>query len=93
MEYQAIQILENKIDQLLTQLNELKENNRQLKATNAELMNRLQEKERFIQSTKEDADRVQTMKQEINNYRENQDKIRLKVEGLIDKLKEFDAIH
>jgi uncharacterized coiled-coil DUF342 family protein len=85
MDNQSFELLEKKIDQLLGKLNELKKENTGLKKKNQELQSKIQELTKVSETS-------QSMQTEIEDYRDKQDRIRLKVEGLLTKLQEFEQL-
>lgn len=92
MEAQVFDILENKIDQALSMIAQLTEENTVLKKKVQELNQILEQKEEAILRLEEESNKAQNMKVELNTYHEKQDRIRNKVETLLDKLKEFEEI-
>ena len=92
METQAFDVLESKIDQAMQLIVKLKNENQALKLKLQEMGNTLQEKEKIISKLREESEQAKTMEVEINQYQEKQDRIRNKVETLLDKLKEFEEI-
>lgn len=92
MENQSFELLEKKIDQILNTLNELKKQNTELKERNQELQSTISEKEGKLQELSKATEYSQAMQSEIADYKENQDRIRAKVEGLLDKLQEFEQL-
>ena len=92
LENQAIEVLEQKINQILTKLKKLQLDNQKLISKNQELERKLTEKERMILSTKKESLRYNSMTEEIEIYRKKEDQVRTKVQLLLDKLKEFDSI-
>ena len=92
MEKQGFDILEEKINHLLSILNRLKTENHELKNTLQVLEKQLKEKDIRIQTLSIDSQNIDGMKSEIENYRENQNRIKSKVETLLEKLKEFEDI-
>lgn len=92
LENQAIEVLEQKINQILTKLKKLQLDNQKLISKNQELERKLTEKERMILSTEKESLRYNSMTEEIEIYRKKEDQVRTKVQFLLDKLKEFDSI-
>ncbi|NQT26356.1 hypothetical protein HQ585_13460 [candidate division KSB1 bacterium] len=92
MENQSFELLEEKIDQILRKLNELKKENAGLKERNQELQSIISDKESKLQELTTVSESSQSMQTEIADYKEKQDNIRLKVEGLLDKLQEFEQM-
>jgi len=92
MEDQNFEVLEEKINQVLSMLNRLKTENKELRQKNMELQANVDEKEKTIQTLKSESEHYLGMKTEIETYREKQDRIRTKIEALLQKLKEFEDI-
>lgn len=92
MEAQVFDVLENKIDQALSLIAQLKEENANLKQKVQELNLIIQQKDEEILTLEQESNRAKNMKVELDTYHEKQDRIRNKVETLLDKLKEFEEI-
>ncbi len=92
MENETFEILEKKIDQLIQVLLKLKKENQDLKVKNQELVSSVAEKERKIQQLVQESERSQSMQSEIAGYKDKQDRIRNKVENLLEKLQEFEKL-
>jgi DNA repair exonuclease SbcCD ATPase subunit len=84
--------LEDKITKLIGLLNRLKQENKELKEKNQELKTLVNEKENSIQTFKEKSQQFNGMQTELQSFRENQNRIRQKVESLLLKLKEFEDL-
>jgi uncharacterized coiled-coil DUF342 family protein len=92
MDLQFFDVLEEKINRIVNQVETLKVESRELRMRIQELQAVLEEKERVIYTLKSEVDKSRVVQNEIDNYRKNQDRIRSKVETLLDKLKEFEDI-
>ena len=92
MDNPSFELLEKKIDQILAKLTELKKENAGLKERNQELQSILSDKESKLQELSKATESSQSMQTEIKDYKEKQDRIRVKVEGLLDKLQEFEQL-
>jgi FtsZ-binding cell division protein ZapB len=92
MELQFFDVLEDKINRIITRVESLKVENRELRMRNQELQAVLEEKERVIYTLKSEVDKSRGVQGEVENYKKNQDRIRSKVETLLEKLKEFEDI-
>lgn len=92
MDYQAFDVLEERIDQILSLVSTLKSENEQLRKAHQTMKVSLEEKDRTILALKEEVERFRNMRSEVETYREKQDRIKDKVENLLDKLKEFEEI-
>jgi DNA-binding transcriptional regulator GbsR (MarR family) len=94
MEDQTLEfeILEKKIDQILELINRLETENHELNLRNKELQILVDEKQKTIENFSEESEVYQKMKNKIVTYKKNHDRIKLKVESLIDKLKNFEEI-
>ncbi|HHS13211.1 MAG TPA: hypothetical protein ENN03_05515 [bacterium] len=88
----VLEILEQKVGLLLKQLQELKKDNQELKSRCQQLERMVQERDLIIQQLRQDSEGSLGMKNEIETYREKHDRIRIKVESLLQKLKEFEDI-
>ena len=92
MENQPFELLEEKINKILTLIENLKKENTDLKIQNQNLQQRCKEKEENIKLLNEELNQHRTMKNEIEVCKEKEDRIRSKVETLLSKLKEFENI-
>jgi len=92
MEIQAFELLEQKIVQVLGFLSRLRAQNQELTRQNQELLAKLEEKERVILTLKQDVEQRKKALDDVDVYREKQERIRNKIEMLIEKLKEFEEI-
>lgn len=91
MENDSLDLLEKRIDELLSAFNRTTEENKSLRIQTQNFERALGEKERIIQELKSKLEQRNRVESEIEHYKVNQDTIRNKVESLIDKLKEFEA--
>ena len=91
MEIDSLELLEKRINELLSAFNSISEENRNLRVQAQNMDKELVEKERIIQELKTQLAKSTQVESEIEHYKSNQDTIRNKVESLIDKLKEFEA--
>jgi hypothetical protein len=92
MESQNLDKLEEKITKMLTLMRRLKEENHNLQKRNQELQTLVHEKENAIQALRTQSDDYSSMKNEVDSCHEKQTRIRTKVEGLLQKLQEFEDI-
>jgi chromosome segregation ATPase len=92
MELQFFDVLEEKVNRIVGRMEALKGENRELRMRIQELQAVVEEKERIVYALKSEVDKSRGAQTEIENYRKNQDRIRSKVETLLEKLKEFEDI-
>jgi hypothetical protein len=92
MENQSFNLLEQKINKILSLIEHLKKDNIELKDKNQKLQNNCNEKDEKIKLLTEELEQHRNMKNEIEVCKEKEDRIRLKVETLLSKLKEFENI-
>ncbi|MBN2201778.1 cell division protein ZapB [bacterium] len=92
MDLQFFDMLEEKVNRMVQQLSQLKTENRELRMRNQELQAVLEEKERAVYTLRTELDQTRAVQGEIDNYRKSQDRIRSKVETLLEKLKDFENI-
>ncbi len=90
MENQTIDILEQKILQLLAAHAKAKSEITQLQAKIKEMQANAEEKERALATLREDAEQGRKVLSEVETFREKQDRIRFKLQNLIEKLQEFE---
>jgi len=92
MENEQFELLEKKINQLLSMITRLRSENAQLVNKVQETQQQLQQKEKQIQSMQSDTANIGNMKNQIAVYQEKEDRIRSKVEVLLKKLDEFEEV-
>jgi len=92
MDLQFFDMLEEKVSRMVQQLGQLKTENRELRMRNQELQAVLEDKERVVYTLRTELDQSRAVQGEIENYRKSQDRIRSKVETLLEKLKDFENI-
>ncbi|MFO7890184.1 MAG: cell division protein ZapB [bacterium] len=90
MDIEKFEILEQKILKLITRLSELEMENNDLKQKCKQLLAKIDDKENMIQQLKVNNKTSIQMQNEIENYKNNENKVKSKVENLLIKLKEFD---
>jgi DNA repair exonuclease SbcCD ATPase subunit len=92
MDLQFFDMLEEKVNRMVQQVGQLKTDNRELRMRIQELQAVLEEKERAVYTLRTELDQSKVIQGEIENYRKSQDRIRSKVETLLEKLKDFENI-
>jgi uncharacterized membrane protein YccC len=92
MDINAFELLEKKIDLLLELLHRLKQENEEFRQQIAELRHIVEEKEKQLLASKNEVEKYQAMQLEIAQYKDKQDRVKAKVERLIDKMKEFESL-
>ncbi|MBN1780751.1 hypothetical protein JW948_06460 [bacterium] len=92
MDPHPFEILEKKIDQLLNLVNALKRENQELRQKNAEIKHILEEKENKFIGLENELEKYRNAQLEVAEYKDKQDRVKNKVEKLIEKLKEFEAL-
>lgn len=92
MDLQYFDVLEEKLNKIVVQMDNLKTENRELRMRIQEFQAVIEEKERVIYALKTEVDKSRNVQSEIETYKKNQDRIRAKVETLLEKLKEFETV-
>ncbi|MBN1894953.1 cell division protein ZapB [bacterium] len=90
MENQIFDTLEEKIDQILDYFSRLTRENRELREKLVAMEKQIGEQERTIQALGQMTEKNQGMENEIETYRQKQEKVRKKIDTLLNKLKEFE---
>jgi len=90
MEDMSFEILEEKINTILSKMDQLKVENHDLRQKNQKLQATVEEKEKKIALLKSESMNYSDMQNNIQSYKEKHDRIRSKVENLLQKLKEFE---
>jgi len=86
MDYQQIEILEDKINLAVELIARLKNENRELKQRNAEIMQQLEASELAFKQMKADFENLQTRQEDYFQIKQREEKVREKVEGMLQKL-------
>ncbi|MCD6116878.1 hypothetical protein J7K93_07680 [bacterium] len=92
MDDSNIDILEEKLNKIISVINNLKEENRKLQANVNELKNSLHEKDEIIVRLQQERENVLSIQHEIESYKTKHDRVRSKVDQLLLKLKEIDDV-
>ncbi|HDQ46038.1 MAG TPA: cell division protein ZapB [bacterium] len=92
MTHQTFDVLETKIDQIIQWVGKLRKENQELKSKNQELTSIITEKEKKIQVLTEEAEQSRVVQNEIAGFQDKQQRIRTKVENLLEKLQEFEKL-
>lgn len=86
MDYQQIEILEDKINLAVELIARLKNENRELKQRNAEIAQQLEASELAFKQMKVDFDNLQTRQEDYFQIKQREEKVREKVDGMLQKL-------
>ena len=86
MDYQSLDILEEKINMAVELIARLREQNHRLKEENGHLRSRMEERELELKTIQEEFQHLSTIKQETQNYQEREKLIKGKVESMLSKL-------
>jgi hypothetical protein len=92
MDLEALDVLEEKINRIMDWVDRLRTENREMRLRIQELQAVAEDKERMLLNLKTEIDKSKNTQGEIETYRKNQDRIRTKVENLLEKLKDFEDI-
>jgi len=92
MEENNIDILEEKINRVISIVNKLREENQKLQIYVDELKSSIREKEEIILKLQHERENVLNIQHEIESYKTKHDRVRSKVDQLLLKLKELDDI-
>ena len=86
MEFQQLEVLEEKNEKLLELVNRLKNENRELRMQNAELLAKLEENERTIEALKEQYQGVAQHQEEVERLKAREQEVRQRIQELLEKL-------
>lgn len=86
MDYQHIDILEDKINLVVELLTRLKNENRELKQRNIDLQQKLDASEHAFNQLKTDYDTLQNNHEDYLQIKKREEKVQEKVEGMLQKL-------
>ncbi|MCK5145960.1 cell division protein ZapB [bacterium] len=90
MDAQSFELLEEKINKMITTLNLFKTENKELKMQNQELRSLLDNKEQMINTLNNEKEQLKSVQGDVESYKQNQNRIKEKVDSLLLKLKEFE---
>jgi len=86
MDYQQIDILEDKINMAVELISRLKNENRELKKQNMEMKQLVEKNNEALQKLQADYDALLAKQEEANEYQAREAKVKDKVEGMLNKL-------
>ncbi|MBN1351954.1 cell division protein ZapB [candidate division KSB1 bacterium] len=86
MDYQQIDILEDRINQAVDLIARLKEENRHLKQQNSELRERAEESEKTLKMLQDEFQHLTNAQKETENFKEREALLKRKVEAMLSKL-------
>ena len=86
MDYQQIDILEDKINMAVELLARLKKENQDFKQRNADLQQKLEASEHAFEQMKADYDALLNNQEDVSLIKQREEKVREKVEGMLNKL-------
>lgn len=86
MDYQNIDILEDKINMAVELIARLKKENRELKQQNLEMKSQLEKDQETLQKLQAEYDALITQQSEIADFKTREAKVKDKVEGMLSKL-------
>lgn len=86
MDYQQLDILEDKINLAVELISRLREENQQLDQENSELRERVEKGENALKTLQEEFQHFTTMQQEAENYKKKEELIKEKVEAMLSKM-------
>lgn len=90
MDIEKFEILEQKVLKLISKINELEMQNKELKQKSKILITKIEEKDNMIKNLQETNKSSIELQNEIDYFKKNENKVKSKVESLLMKLKEFD---
>jgi len=86
MDYQQIDILENKINMAVDLIMRLREENRQLKQDNHELQEKAEENDKALRLLQDEFQHLSAVHEEAENLQKHEDLLKAKVEAMLAKL-------
>ncbi|MDZ7373637.1 MAG: hypothetical protein ONB23_06655 [candidate division KSB1 bacterium] len=89
MEQQPIDALEEKIARLIELVNRLKLENRELRMQNAELLAKLEEDERIIETLRQEQGNAAQHEQELQRLRARDEEVKQRIQELLRKLEQI----
>ena len=89
---QMIDLLEKKIEAMVALITRLKAENRELRSHVQELTSKSKENETLIETLQNESERFVGAQNEIDSFKERENRIGQKVEALLRKLQEFKEI-
>jgi len=86
MDYQQIDILEDKINMAIELISRLRKENRQLEQQNSELLERAEKSETALKMLQEEFQHLTAIQNETESYQKREKVIKDKVEAMLSKL-------
>jgi len=86
MDYQQIDILEDKINMAIELISRLRKENRQLEQQNSELLERAEKSETALKMLQEEFHHLTAIQNETESYQKREKVIKDKVEAMLSKL-------
>ncbi len=92
MNLSNIELLEEKINQIVQQLKLLKDKNQELEQDNLEMKSVLEDRDKLIESFESKIDQLKQQSQDSSNFQEVESKIKDKISGMLEKLDQFESM-
>lgn len=92
MNLSNIELLEEKINQIVQQLKLLKDKNQELEQENLEMKSVLEDRDKLIESFESKIDQLKQQAQDSSNFQEVESKIKDKISGMLEKLDQFESM-
>jgi len=92
MDSQVFDVLEKKIDYLINTLKKKQIECEELRKRNLELKTIIEEKDKRVMTLKNELESCQNTQLEVEEFKTKQNHVKNKIETLLEKLKEFEAL-
>lgn len=92
MNLSNIELLEEKINQIVQHLKLLKDKNQELEQENLEMKSVLEDRDKLIESFESKIDQLKQQSQDSSNFQEVESKIKDKISGMLEKLDQFESM-
>lgn len=92
MNLSNIELLEEKINQIVQHLKLLKDKNQELEQENLEMKSVLEDRDKLIESFESKIDQLKQQAQDSSNFQEVESKIKDKISGMLEKLDQFESM-
>ena len=92
MNLSNIELLEEKINQIVQQLKLLKDKNQELEQENLKMKSVLEDRDKLIESFESKIDQLKQQAQDSSQFQEMENKIKDKISGMLEKLDQFESM-
>ncbi len=92
MDLSNIELLEEKINQIVPQMKLLKDKNQELEQENLEMKSMLADRDKLIESFEINIDQLKLQSQDSSQFQEREEQIKEKITNMLEKLDQFESM-